>query len=422
MSPSAPRGAQAVDFDAAAVRVDFPLLAQAPAGRGLHYLDNAATTQKPTAVVETVTGCYCEHYGPVHRGLYPLAEEASRRYEGARLAVARFIGAPAADCIAFTRSATESLNLVAEGWLRQRLAPGDEVWISRLEHHANFLPWQRLCRDTGSRLRLVELDSDGCWDLVRAEREGLYGPSTRLIALSLVSNVLGLRNPVEGVLARAHAEGIPVVVDAAQAVAHGPLNVTALDCDFLAFSAHKMYGPDGVGVLYAKPARLAEVEPLLLGGGMVDEVGEQASTWGAVPAKLEAGSPNLAGVLGLAAAAVYLDALDRRRVRAHLNRLAMAVRAALRAIPGVQVYGTDREELQGGIVAFNVAGIHPHDLAQIAGEQGVALRAGHHCCQPLMRVLGVPATARASFGVYNDFHDIEALVDALAAARRLFGA
>ncbi len=408
-------------FDPWAVRADFPLLAESQAGRELHYLDNAATTHKPGSVIEAVARCYTESYGPVHRGLYPLAEFASTEYEEARTRIASFIGAAAVESVVFTRSATESLNLVARGWAHQRLAPGNEVWISRLEHHSNFLPWQRLCQEQGARLRLIELDGDGCWDLARAEREGLYGPCTRIISLSLVSNVLGLRNPVEEVIDQAHARGIAVAIDAAQAVAHMPLDVLALDCDFLAFSGHKMYGPDGIGVLYITPERLQEMEPLLLGGGMVDLVEEHWSTWAPVPARLEAGSPNLAGAIGLAAAAGYLDVLDRTRVCEHLRQLAMDARAALRKYPGVRVYATSAAELQTGIVAFDVAGIHPHDVAQVAGEHGVALRAGHHCCQPLMHALGVPALVRASFGIYNDRSDVDALATAVGAAQRLLG-
>jgi cysteine desulfurase/selenocysteine lyase len=278
-----------------------------------------------------------------------------------------------------------------------------------------------LCQEHGARLRLIELDGDGCWDLARAEREGLYGPCTRIISLSLVSNVLGLRNPVEEVTDQAHARGIAVAIDAAQAVAHMPLDVLALDCDFLAFSGHKMYGPDGIGVLYITPERLQEMEPLLLGGGMVDLVEEHWSTWAPVPARLEAGSPNLAGAIGLAAAVGYLDVLDRTRVCEHLRQLAMDARAALRKYPGVRVYATSAAELQTGIVAFDVAGIHPHDVAQVACEHGVALRAGHHCCQPLMHALGVPALVRASFGIYNDRSDVDALATAVGAAQRLLG-
>lgn len=417
----ASRRSASASFDARAVRADFPLLAESPAGKGLRYLDNAATTHKPRPVIEAIAGCYAGCYGPVHRGLYPLAESASGAYEEARTRIARFIGAAAAECVVFTRSATESLNLVAMGWAQQRLAPGDEVWVSRLEHHSNFLPWQRLCKEHGARLRLIELDGDGRWDLARAEREGLYGAQTRVISVSLVSNVFGLRNPAEELIERAHARGIAVAVDAAQAVAHMPVDVAALDCDFLAFSGHKMYGPDGIGVLYVSPGRRQEMEPLLLGGGMVDQVDEQWSSWAPVPARLEAGSPNLAGALGLAAAAEYLEALGRARVHEHLRQLAMDARAALRKHSGIRLYAASAAELQTGIVTFDVAGIHPHDVAQVAGEHRVALRAGHHCCQPLMHALGVPALVRASFGIYNDRSDVDALAAAVGAAQRLLG-
>lgn len=402
-------------------RADFPLLVESRAGRGLHYLDNAATTHKPAAVIDAVANCYRERYGPVNRGLYPLAETATEAYESARTSVAGFIGAQEARGVVFTRSATEALNLVAQGWARHRLRPGDDVWVTRMEHHANFLPWQRVCVQTGARLRIVELDDDGSLDLDTAD--GLFGARTRLIAVTHLSNVLGVLNPVEHIVAEARARGIAVVVDAAQSVAHAPVDFGALGCDFLAFSAHKMYGPTGIGVLAIRPDRLNEIEPLLVGGGMVDEVGDMLSSWGEMPDRLEAGSPDLAGAAGLAAAVDYLRQMDTERIRVQLDALTESTVEALRGLPDVEVYGP-RAGAAGrmGIVSFNVTGIHPHDLAQIAGERGVAIRAGHHCCQPLMRHLGVPAVARASLGVYNTRDDIDALIDAIGAARGILGA
>lgn len=409
-------------LDGAALREDFPLLSESEAGRGLHYLDNAATTQKPQAVIDALVACYREYYGPVHRGLYPLAEAASEHYEDARRRIAGFIGAARPESVVFTRSATESINLVAEGWARQRLGPDDQVWVTRMEHHANFLPWQRICKATGAGLRIVEVGADGRLELAAAEAQGLYAPSTRIIALCHVSNVLGAVNPVEEVVAKAQARGIAVLVDAAQSVAHMCLDVEAMGCDFLAFSGHKMYGPGGIGVLYARPDRLDEIEPLLVGGGMVDEVYEDHSSWALVPARLEAGSPNLADACALAAAARYLQDCGMARVQAHLQALGEQARAALAGLDGVQVYGAGDATRHSGIVSFSVEGVHPHDLAQVAGEHGVAIRAGHHCCQPLMAHLGVAATARASFGVYNGADDVAALVEAIAAARELFKA
>lgn len=408
----------AIGLDAARLRGDFPLLRDPPGGGPLVYLDNAATSHKPKAVIDTVADCYARHYGPVHRGLYPLAEDASVRYEQARSVIAGFIGAPSSDQLVLTRSATEAINMVASGWARSRLRPGNELWVSRMEHHANYLPWQRVCRITGARLRIIELKADGSLDLEATPE--LWGPRNRLIALSHVSNVLGTINPIRELTERAREQGIPVLVDAAQSVAQLPVDVAELNCDFLAFSAHKMFGPDGIGALYGRAVHLQAMEPLLLGGGMVDRVSETDGEWAPYPAKFEAGSPNLAGALGFAAAAGYLDAIGMERIHSHIQQLTEQALAALAALPDVEVYGPPDAERHAGIVSFNLAGVHPHDLAQLAGERGVALRAGHHCCQPLMEHLGVAATARASFALYNDSHDIEALVAVVEAARQVF--
>ena len=400
------------------IRADFPLLHSSELGRSLHYLDNAATTHKPQAVIEAISDCYRECYASVHRGLYPLAEAATRRYEQARETVARFVGAPAAEQLVFTRSTTEAINMVACGWARPRLSPGERIWVTRMEHHANLLPWQRVCRQRGAELRVIELCEDGSLDWQGAE--DLFDPRTRLIALCHVSNVLGFANPVQAICAEAAAQGIPVLVDAAQSVAHHAVDVNDLDCDFLAFSAHKMYGPGGIGALYAKPVRLEEMEPLLLGGGMVDEVTLDAASWAAYPARFEAGSPNLADAVGFAAAVDYLSRLGRDAVHRHVSAL---TRQALDALTGVKGLGLlPRPGVDAaGIVSFSLDGVHPHDVAQIAGEQGVALRAGHHCCQPLMQHLGLAASVRASFAVYNSEADIDALLQAIAQAQGLFG-
>jgi cysteine desulfurase/selenocysteine lyase len=402
----------------AAARRDFPMLRSAPGGVPLVYLDNAATSQKPEVVIEAVAECYRHHYGPVHRGLYPLAEESSARYERARARLAHFVGAGSPEQVIFTRSATEAINLVAAGWARPRLGPGDDVWVTRMEHHANYLPWQRVCRSSGARLHHIELDADGHLDL---DRSGCLGPRTRLIALTQVSNVLGTINPVRELCARARERGIPVLVDAAQAVSHLALDVRDLDCDFLAFSAHKMLGPDGIGALYARAEHLDAMEPLLVGGGMVDRVEEEGSVWAPSPGKFEAGSPNLAGALGFAAAADYLSAVGMERIHRHLHQLTEYALSALRTLHGVQIYGPRHSEQRAGIVSFNLTGVHAHDVAHVAGERGVAIRAGHHCCQPLMAHLGVASTARASFALYNRTEDVDALVDAVAAARKMFG-
>lgn len=404
-------------LDVEAVRSQFPLLSDAAGRRGLCYLDNAATCHKPLAVLDAIDDCYRRHYGPVHRGLYALAEQASARYEEARATVARFIGAPSADQLVFTRSATEAINAVATGWAEPRLRPGDQVWVSRLEHHSNFLPWQRACQRTGARLRIIELQADGRLDGESAT--DLYGPRTRLIALTQVSNVLGVVNPIREVVERASVHGIPVLVDAAQSVAHLAVNVTELGCDFLAFSAHKIGGPTGIGALYARTERLEEMEPWLVGGGMVDEVGDAESRWAPSPAKFEAGSPNLAGAIGFGAAVDYLAGIGMERVRDHVQTLTQQALRALAAMSDVRIHGPVEAAGRAGIVAFNLSGVHPHDVAQLLAERGVAIRAGHHCCQPLMRFLGVPATARASFALYNRPDDVDVFIDAMHWVRRV---
>ncbi len=417
MAPAANNPLSETTLDVESIRANFPLLvAAASTGRVLCYLDNAATSQKPAAVIDAIGGCYRHYYGSVHRGLYELAEEATERYEQARKTVARFIGAPS-DQLVFTRSATEAINLVATGWLAPRVQPGDAVWISRMEHHANFLPWQRTCKKAGVRLRIIELRPDGSLDLEC--REELYGPRTRLIALTQVSNVLGVVNPVRDIAREARRHGIPVLVDAAQSVAHMPVDVAELGCDFLALSAHKMVGPTGIGALYAKAEHLEVMEPLLVGGGMVDEVGDFESSWARYPGKFEAGSPNLAGAIGFAAAAQYLSQIGMDRIRVHVQTLTEQALNAMRHIPGLTIYGPTEASGRAGILAFNLAGIHAHDVAQLVAERGVAIRAGHHCCQPLMGHLGVAATVRASFALYNRPEDVEALIEALEWTRQV---
>jgi cysteine desulfurase/selenocysteine lyase len=396
------------------IRPEFPLLAGAPA---LSYLDNAATTQKPRQVIDAVADAYRSLAAPVHRGLYPLAENATAAYEDARSELARFVGTSDRDEVVFTRSATEGINLVARGWARPRLRPGDRIVATRMEHHSNLLPWQQVCGETGAELHVVELEPDGT--LAWRQDDLIFDRRTRLIALTHVSNVLGTINPVAQIVRHAHANGIAVVVDAAQAVAHLPIDVQALGCDFLAFSGHKMYGPDGIGVLYMRRSRQEETAPLLLGGGMVDTVGDRESTWLPAPARFEAGSPNLAGAIGFAAAARFVARTGLDNVARHVDGLTVAALEALSGMAGVDWYGPSRP--RAGIVSFNLNGVHPHDLAQVAGEMGVAIRAGHHCCQPLMETLGVAATARASFALYNSMDDVARLVHAIETAWRRYG-
>ncbi len=404
-----------VDFPA--IREDFPIFSSGP--RPLHYLDSAATSQKPLCVIDAIAECYRSQYGPVHRGLYPLAEAASEAYEKVRQTLARFINAASADEVIFTRSATESINLVASGWAGPALKEGDEIWVSQMEHHSNFLPWQRVCRERGARLKVIPLDSSGQLDLNRAD--GLFGHSTRLIAITQVSNVLGIVNPVENIIQLASEKSIPVLIDAAQSVGHMPVDVQALNCDFLVASAHKMCGPGGIGLLYGKKERLAQTEPLLLGGGMVDQVQSETSLWSDIPARFEAGSPNLAGAVGFAVAADYIDRIGRRTIEKRERELAVKAFEALSEIDGLTIYGPEYRQNLSGILSFNIDGIHPHDVAQIAGEQGVAIRAGHHCCQPLMQHLNTSSTARASFSFYNNKEDLAALVKAIHQSKKVLG-
>ena len=405
-----------VDFDA--LRKDFPIFNSG--SQTLHYLDSAATSQKPHCVIDAIDLCYRNQYGPVHRGLYPLAESATEAYEKARQTMANFINALSPDEIIFTRSATEAINLVASGWARQMLEAGDEIWVSQMEHHSNFLPWQRVCRDRGAVLRVIPLDSSGQLDLDNAA--GLFGNRTRLIAITHVSNVLGIVNPVEKITRLASANSIPVLVDAAQSVGHMPVDIESLSCDFLVASAHKMCGPGGIGFLYGKMERLTQTEPLLLGGGMVDQVLSDTSIWSEIPARFfEAGSPNLAGALGFAVAAAYIEGIGRHPIARREQELATTAFEALSEIDGVTIYGPENNPVRSGILSFNIDGIHPHDIAQIAGERGVAIRAGHHCCQPLMQHLNTSSTARASFSFYNNQDDITALVMAVHETKKILG-
>lgn len=414
MSSPASRSPRHYEFDAERIRAKFPLLA---AGH-LHYLDNAATSQKPASVIETIGECYRSCYGPVHRGLYTLAEKASADYERARSVVASMVGAQAPEQLIFTRSATESVNLVAQGWARHRMQPGDEVWVSRMEHHANYLPWQAVCKETGAVLKIIECDAQGRLDLDQAW--GPFGERSKLIALCHVSNVLGTINPVASIVDRAREAGIPVLVDGAQAAGHLAVDLEELGCDFYAFSAHKMYGPTGIGALVAARRRLDEMQPLLYGGGMVDVVGELESQWMPAPAKFEAGSPNLAGAVGFAAAADFVREELFSGAEQHLAGLVETSILGLRELSDVTVYGPLNASERSGIISFNIAGVHPHDVAQVAAEHNVAVRAGHHCCQPLMHRLGESATVRASFAPYNLPSDVEALLTSVKAAQETF--
>ena len=400
-------------------KADFPLLARASGGPPLVYLDNAATTQKPQAVLDALLDFYTGHNANVHRGVHRLAEEATGLYEGARKTLARMIGAASARSIVFTAGTTASINLVAQAWARPRLRPGDEVLLTEMEHHSNLVPWQMAARQTGATLRYLRVDGQGRLDLDALDT--LLTERTRLLAVAHTSNVLGTVNPLARLIERAHRVGALVLVDAAQAVARFPLDVARLDCDFLAFSGHKMLGPTGIGVLYAKPALLEAMEPAQGGGGMIRSVEEDRSEWAEPPWRFEAGTPPIAQAAGLAAAADYLLAVGIGRIAEHEAALTRSALERLAGQPGVTLYGPPAGPERAGVVSFNVGRAHPHDVAQILDECGVAVRGGHHCCQVLMRRLGVPATVRASFSLYNDEADIDRLIQGLQRVRETLG-
>ncbi len=399
------------------IRADFPILNQTVNGRPLVYLDNAATTQKPRQVIEAVARYYETSNANVHRAIHTLGERATEQYEGARERVARFVGARDAREVVFTRNATEALNLVAYAWGLRRLGPGDEIVTTLMEHHSNFVPWQQVAEARGARLRVAAPEPDGTLDLERLA--GLFTERTRLVAVTHASNVLGTINPVDEIARRAHEAGALVVVDGAQSAPHMPVDVAALGCDFFAFSGHKMLGPTGIGVLWGRRELLEAMEPFLYGGDMIAGVRLEGADWNEVPYKFEAGTPNIAGAIGLAAAIDYLEAVGMENVHAHEQRLTAYARRWLEEVGGIEIYGPRGE--RSGLLSFNLAGIHPHDVATVLNEEGVAIRAGHHCAQPLMDWLEVPATNRASFYIYNTEADVDRLAAALVKTKEFFG-
>ena len=405
-------------LDIAAIRADFPILSREVRGRPLVYLDNAATTQKPRQVIEALTHYYSNTNANIHRGLHTLAEEATTAYEATRSKTADFIGAAHPQEIVFTRNTTESLNLLAYT-LGARLRPDDEIILSALEHHSNLVPWQLLAQRSGAKLRFIELTEDGEFDLDQAR--SLFNPRTRIVSVAHMSNVLGAIAPVADLVEFARAVDATVILDAAQSAPHMPVDVGALGVDFAAFSAHKMLGPTGVGVLWGRRELLADLDPFLGGGEMISVVNREESTWAALPHKFEAGTPNIADVIAFSAALDYLSAVGMQTVRDHDYALTAYAMERLSTIEGLEIYGPPEPERRGAVVAFNYADIHAHDIATILDSGGVAVRAGHHCAQPLMRVLQVPATARASFYLYNRESEIDALVDGLREAGSRFG-
>ena len=406
------------ELDVQRIRQDFPILKREVHGRPLVYFDNAATSQKPQAVIDALVEYYSSYNANIHRGIHALAEEATARYEETRRKTADFIGAPGPETIVFTRNTTESINLVANAWGRKNLKPGDEIVFSVMEHHSNIVPWQMLAAATGAVLRHIDIDDEG--QLVWADVERLIGEKTKLVAITQMSNVLGTITPVAELVELAHQRGALVLVDGAQSTPHMAVDVAALDCDFFAFSAHKMLGPTGVGVLYARRELLESMDPFLGGSDMIRRVGLTESTWNDVPWKFEAGTPNIGDVCAFGASIDYLSALGMENVRAHEVALAREALRKLSQVPDVTIYGPESAGARGGVVAFNVQDIHPHDLGTVLDHHGVAIRAGHHCAQPLMDRLGVVATARASFYVYNTVEELDVLVEGIESAKRLF--
>jgi cysteine desulfurase/selenocysteine lyase len=401
------------------VRSDFPIFAREPGGRPLVYLDSGATSQKPKVVIDALSQHLLGHNANVHRGVYPLAQEADAAYDGARARVAAFTGADPRTTI-FTKNATEAINLVAFTWGRANVGSGDAVLITQMEHHANIVPWQVLCRERGAELRYLQVDERGEISLSDLDAELARG-DVKLIAFAHVSNVLGTINPVAEIAARARAAGAVSLVDGAQAVPQLPVDVAALGADFYAWTGHKVLGPTGIGVLHGNRELLEAMEPFLTGGDMIASVSEQEATWNEVPWKFEAGTPPIAEAVGLAAAVDYLGRIGMKRVREHELSLSAYMLDRLATVPGLHVVGPPEPESRGALASFTLEGMHPHDVAEILGREGVCVRAGHHCAQPLMRCLGVGATARASLGVYNERADIDALVSALHSGREVFG-
>ena len=402
-----------------AIRADFPILQRKVRGKPLIYLDSAATSQKPMSVIEATSDFYSRYNANVHRAIYELGEEATREYEGAREKLAEFIGAREPNEVIFTKSTTESLNLVAYGWgLKGKLREGDEILGTQMEHHSNHVPWHFVRDHRGVVLKYAGVTDDGRLNL--EDYDELITKRTKVVTVTQCSNVLGTINPVKEIAKRAHEVGAICVVDAAQSVPHLPVDVADLDCDFLAFSGHKMLGPTGIGVLYGKSSVLEKTEPLLGGGEMIREVHLGTSAWADVPAKFEGGTPNIAGAIGLGAAVDYLKKLGMDAVRQHEREMFEYARETLSTVPGLRLFGPEDPRVRGGVCSFTLDAAHPHDIASILDVEGICIRSGHHCAQPLMDRFQVPATARASFYVYNDFEDADRLVAGLNKVREVF--
>ncbi len=403
-------------YDVQRVRRDFPILSQKVHGKPLVYLDNAATTQKPRQVLDAIARYYSEDNANVHRGVHQLSERATEAYEQARGIAQRFLNAARPEEIIFVRGTTEAINLVAQTYGRQHVVSGDEVIITAMEHHSNIVPWQMLCQEKGARLRVVPINDRG--ELILEEYEKLLGPRTKLVALGHVSNALGTVNPVRRIIELAHQQGVPVLVDGAQAAPRLKLDVRELDADFYAFSGHKIYGPTGIGVLYGKASLLDAMPPYQGGGDMISSVTFEKTVYNKLPHKFEAGTPHMAGAIGLGAALEYVNRLGLENVTAHEQDVLAYATEQVSAVPGVRLIGTAREKT--GVLSFVLEPIHPHDIGTILDQEGIAIRTGHHCAQPVMQRFGVPATARASFGLYNTREEVDALVRGLNKVREVF--
>jgi cysteine desulfurase/selenocysteine lyase len=403
-------------FDVQRIREDFPALAQTVHGKPLVYLDNAATSQKPQAVIDAVSRFYSADCSNIHRGVHLLSQRATEAYEGARARVQHFINARDVREVIFVRGTTEGINLVASAYGRKQVGPGDEIVISAMEHHSNIVPWQLLCEEKGARLRVIPINDDG--ELLLDEYETLLGPKTKLVSVVYVSNALGTINPIERIIELAHRWNVPVLVDGAQAAPHLTVDVQALDCDFYTFSGHKAYGPTGVGVLYGKAALLEAMPPYQGGGDMIRSVTFEKTSYNSLPYKFEAGTPNIAGGIGLGAAIEYVEGVGLSTVARYEQELLAYATEALREIPGLRLIGTAVEK--ASVLSFVLDGVHPHDIGTILDREGIAIRTGHHCAQPVMKRFGIPATARASLAMYNTREEVEALVKGLHQVRKVF--
>jgi cysteine desulfurase / selenocysteine lyase len=403
-------------YDVQRVRRDFPILAQRVHGKPLVYLDNAATTQKPQQVLDAIVRYYSEDNANVHRGVHQLSERATEAYERARAIAQRFLNAARPEEIIFVRGTTEAINLVAQTYGRRNVVAGDEVIITAMEHHSNIVPWQMLCEEKGARLRVVPINDRG--ELILEKYEKLLSPKTKLVALGHVSNALGTINPLRRIVELAHQRGVPVLVDGAQAAPRMKVDVRELDADFYAFSGHKIYGPTGIGVLYGKASLLDAMPPYQGGGDMISSVTFEKTLYNKLPHKFEAGTPHMEGAIGLGAALEYVNRLGIENIQAHEQEVLAYATEQVSAIPGTRLVGTAREKT--GVLSFVLESVHPHDIGTILDQEGIAIRTGHHCAQPVMLRFGVPATARASFGLYNTREDVDALVRGLHKVREVF--